>query len=63
MKKKLKKEIKKEVKEDVPIEIPEEIPIEVPKIEIGKLAVDYSSESLNDMARKINQIIDHINAI
>ena len=33
------------------------------KIEIGKLAVDYPSEGLNDMARKINEIIDYLHAI
>lgn len=30
---------------------------------IALLSVDYSSEPLNDMARKINEIISHLNNI
>jgi hypothetical protein len=28
---------------------------------ISKLAIDYPSEGLNNLARKINEIIDHLN--
>ena len=36
---------------------------EVPeKVLISPLSVDYPSESLNDMARKINELIDYLNA-
>ena len=38
-------------------------PVKESKKEIGKLAIDYSSESLNDMARKINEVIDYLNAV
>lgn len=27
----------------------------------GKLTLDYPSEQLNDLARTINQVIDHLN--
>lgn len=29
----------------------------------AKLAIDYPSEGLNNMARKINEIIDHLYAV
>ncbi len=32
------------------------------KHQIAHLSVDYSNEGLNNMARKINEIIEHINA-
>lgn len=32
------------------------------KPEISKLSLDYPSEGLNDMARKINEIIDRLNS-
>ena len=62
MKKKIKpKKVKViEVKE---VETPIEIPIETPKAGIGKIDVDYSNEGLNGMARKINEIIDYLNAL
>jgi hypothetical protein len=28
---------------------------------ITKIAIDYPSEGLNNLARKINEIIDHLN--
>ena len=30
--------------------------------EIALLSIDYPNEGLNDMARKINEIINHVNA-
>ena len=33
------------------------------RLEIPKMAVDYSNEGQNNMARKINEIIDYLNAI
>ena len=61
---KIKKSKKLEIIEPIAI-IPETVegPTNVSRKEIGKLAIDYSSESLNDMARKINEIIDYINAL
>lgn len=31
------------------------------RVSITPLAIDYPHEYLNDMARKINQVIDHLN--
>lgn len=36
------------------------VPVESPQ-DIAPMAVDFPSESLNDMARKINEIIQFIN--
>ena len=57
---------KKKLKITEPIEVKmEDFPQELPskKVEIGKLAIDYPNEGLNDMARKINELIDYLNAI
>ncbi len=35
----------------------------VVKTLLTPLTIDYTSEGLNDMARKINQIIEHLNAV
>lgn len=40
--------------------IPQETPELIPKKEIGLLSVDYPTEGLNNMARKINEIISHL---
>ena len=37
--------------------------IEIKKEVVPKLAIDYNSEGLNNMARKINEIIDYLNAL
>ncbi len=38
-------------------------PVIIPEEQITPLSIDYSHEYLNDMARKINQIIDKLNAV
>lgn len=48
---------------DAAVEIlptPEPVLDTVVHISIAKLAIDYPSEGLNNMARKINEIIDHL---
>lgn len=52
-----KKVIKPSVKEEV-IEV--ELPIAVISQAIAPLSIDYPAEYLNDMARKINEIIARI---
>ena len=54
-----KKNKKKEVEE---VEIVEQTLVVIPT-PIDKIAVDYPSEGLNNMANKINEIIDVINAL
>ena len=38
------------------------VPVRKERQLISILSVDYPSESLNDMARKINELIDYLNA-
>ena len=56
------KKVKKieEVKEE---EVIVEIPVEAPKAEIGKLDADFPNEGLNNVVRKINEIIEYLNAL
>ena len=51
-KKKLKEELKEVLEE--PLE-------EVKTSGIGKMELDFTSEGLNNIARKINEIIDYLN--
>ena len=60
MKKKVKKPKKEEVKEE---EVIVEVPVETPKAEIGKLDADFPNEGLNNVVRKINEIIEYLNAL
>lgn len=41
--------------------VKEEVVAEVVPTSIEKLSIDYTNEGLNNIARKINEIIDHIN--
>ena len=49
-----------------PVEVEEkmEVVVEAPVIPttIEKISIDYGREDLNNVARKINEIIDHLNA-
>lgn len=59
--------VKKKVKKVETIEtetVGDTVPLIVPILEnkvIHPLSIDFTSEQLNDMARKINEIIIHIN--
>ena len=60
-KKKLKKEIKKYGSTEV---LEEPIIPEVKKTSgIGKMEIDFTSEGLNNIARKINEIVDYLDAL
>lgn len=58
--------MKKNKKEEIVEEVKEEVQEEAgccnsePRKEIIKLAENYAREDLNEMARKINEIIDYI---
>lgn len=43
------------------VDVPEVAPIEVVPTKIEHLSVDYPNEGLNNIARKINEIIDLLN--
>ncbi len=62
------KKVKKEEVEDVTFVPVEEIEVAVEQLPvvptpITTLTVDYASEGLNDMARKINELINRVNAL
>lgn len=52
---------KKKAKEIVKIPINLETPEPLVKNVIHPLSVDYPTEGLNDMARKINEVIEELN--
>lgn len=47
-------------KENLDPEPEDVVLLPTPAVKILPLSVDYPSEGLNNMARKINEIIDHI---
>lgn len=50
------KKVKPEVAETETLDVPAS-----PKKLIAPLSIDYGREDLNDIGRKINEIIDHLN--